>query len=150
MVDTEQAVQNTIGILQRISENPQAVLQVLDPAGQDKVMTELSVLVDRSTGVENEADLRNLTDAVRRLIEETPALAAFVSAHEESVRTAQKLPTTRKIPFGYRGPRSSSTSGGRPETPYEDWHAQAHATLISNHVFNIRRKLERALQEHPR
>jgi hypothetical protein len=132
-----------------LAEHPKVVLKELSPEEQDRVMAELRALADRSTGVENEADLRNLTDAVHHLVEETPALTAFLSSRERGVRTAQKQPTTRKVPFEYVDSRSPRTSEGRTEETYEEWQVQAHAIQIGNHVFDVRRKLKKALREYP-
>lgn len=148
-MDTEKAVRSSIRLLKWLAENPKAVLKELSPEEQDRVTTELRVLGDRSTGVENEADLRNLTDGVHHLVEETPALSALLSSRERGVRTDQKQPTTRKVSFEYVDLRSPRTSEGRTEGAYEEWHAQAHANQIGNHVFDVRQKLEKALREYP-
>jgi hypothetical protein len=148
-VDIEKAVRGSIRLLERMAEDPNAVLKALDPEEQDRVMTELRMLADWSTRVRNEADLRNLTDAVHCLIEETPALTAFLSSREGGVTAVQKRRTTRTITSGYTDSRPLGTSGGRTKSAYESWHVRAHADQIGNHVFNVRQKLEWALRERP-
>src|SRR5215211_9290588 len=133
---TEQAVQSSLGLLQRMSENPRAVLEALDPAGRDEMMTELSVLAERSAGVEDEADLLYVTDALHRLLKEMPVLAKLLLPRNGEATSAQEQPTTRKITFNY-------AHRARQKSTY----AQDHAAQIHNHVVQCRQELQRALRE---
>ncbi len=137
-MDTDQAVQSSIGLLQWMSENPKAVLEALDPAGRNRVMTELSVLAERSAGVEDEADLLYVTDALHRLLKKTPSLSERLLPRNGEATSAQERPTTRKITFDYHK-RASQRS----------LYAQQHAAQIHNHVVRCRETLERALLEPP-
>ncbi len=135
-VDTEQAVQSSVRLLQRMSENPKAVLEVLDPVRRNEVMTELSVLAERSARVEDEADLLYVTDTLHRLIKEIPALARLLLPRNGEATSTQERPTTRKITFKY-------DQGAYNKSLY----AQQHAAQIRNHVVQCRQGLERALRE---
>jgi hypothetical protein len=138
VVDTERAVQNTIRILQRISEYPQAVLKVLNPAERDKLMMDLSMLVERSAGLEDEADLLFVTETLQRLVKDTPALAELLLPQNGKATAAQERPTTRKISFQ------------QDKDAYEKYermrYARTRATEIRNHVVTAYQEL-RILRE---
>lgn len=137
-MNTEQAVQSSIGLLRRISENPKGIVDDLDPAERDRLMTGLSVLAERSARVEDETDLLYVTDALHHLLEETPALAGQPSPRDDEVKSAQERPTTRKITFEYDR-----------EVYQRSSYAHQHAVQIRNHVVECREKLRQALPRHP-
>jgi hypothetical protein len=138
-VDTYQAVQNSIELLQRMSENPKAVLEALDPAGRNRVMTELSLLAEHSAGVEDEADLLYVTDALHRLPKETPALAKLLFPRNEEVTSPQERRTTRTI-----------TIDDIKVAYDKNLYAQEHAAEIHNHVVRCRKVLQQSLLDPPR
>ena len=134
-MDTEKTVRESMAMLERMSEAPETVLEALDPAHRDRVITRLGVLADRAAGVQAEADLMYVAGAVRRLVEETPALAAWLMPGETG-EAAQAGPRRRKITFGY------------DQAAYrKSRYAQEQAAQIRNHVVECRARLESALQE---
>ena len=135
-MDTEEAVQRSVGLLQRMSDNPNEVVDVLDTAEREKVVKELGVLAERSAGVEDEADLLSVTDTLHRLLGETPALARLLLAQNDEVTSPQKRPTTRRISFDYDR-----------EAYRKSTYAQRHAAQIHNYVVRCREALEQALLE---
>ncbi len=133
-MDTEQAIQSTIRVLQRLSENPQAVLEVLDPPERDRVMADLSVLAERSARMEGEAYLLYVTDALHRLLRETPALAELLLPRKGEITSAQERPTTRKVSF-----KQDRDAYEKYETMR---YARSRATEIRNHVVTVHRELQ--------
>ena len=65
-------------LLERMAEEPRTVLETLNPTEQERVITELGVLAERAAGVQAEADLLYVADAVHRMVEETPALGVLL------------------------------------------------------------------------
>jgi len=100
-------------------------------------MGKLRALADRCAEVEDKEALRHATDAVHRLVGETPALGALLLPRETSVTLPRERPTTRKVTFEYdqKAYRKSR-------------YAQDRGAQIRNHVVVCRQKLESALQEY--
>ena len=135
-MDTEQAVQSSIGLLQRISENPRAVLELLDPAERDRLMTQLSELAEWSAGVKDEADLLYVTDTLHRLL----------MLRNSEATSAQEQPTTRKVTIEYAREAYGEEHG---EEYDKRLYIQEHAAQIHNHVVRCRETLERVLLNPP-
>jgi hypothetical protein len=136
-MNAEESVQASMTLLERMAEEPRAVLETLNPTEQERVITELGVLAERAAGVQAEADLLYVADAVHRMVEETPALGVLLLPDEVPVDAAQEQqPTTRKITATY------------DEAAYrKSRHAQERAAQIRNRVVECRQRLERALRE---
>jgi tetratricopeptide (TPR) repeat protein len=132
IVNVAETVRDGQVLLEQMTEEPEAVLKVLDPEEQTRVVTELRTLDGRAGGVRTEADLLYVADAIHRLVEETPALAALLLPQEMDVQAAQNQ---RKIIPAYHEVTSS-----------ESQYAQEHAAQIRNHVIECRKELEQALQ----
>lgn len=136
-MNVEETVHASMMLLEHMSEDPRAVLEALTPTEQQRVMTELGVLAERAAGVQAEADLLYVADAVQRLLEEIPALGVLLLPDEMRVNAAQEQrPRTRKITATY------------DQTAYrKSRHAQERAAQIRNRVIECRQRLEKALRE---
>lgn len=134
-MDVEETVRDSQVLLEQMTEEPEAVLEALQPAERTEVVTELRALSGRAAEVQTEAELVEVADAVHRLVEETPALAALLLPKEMDVTRARKRRKTRKITVDQH------------EAAYsKDLHAQEHAARIRNRVVECRGQLEQALQ----
>lgn len=130
----EQEVQSSIGLLQRMSEDPKVVLAALNPAERERVITKLGALADQSAGVVAEADLQDVINELYRLVEDTRDLNELLLSQGRRAKPAKKRPTTRKITFGY-----DKRAYDRPS------YAQERAAQIRNYVVQCHERLVNAL-----
>jgi hypothetical protein len=158
-MDTEKTVRDGIRLLEQIARNPEDVVEALAPAEGKRTVEKLCVLEEQSAGVQNEAELLALADAVNRLIEETPALAALLLPDEMDVGTAQEVRKITLEDYAADAPESPYVQGysaqevrkitlesygtGAPESRY----VQEYVPQIRNHIVECRKELERQLRE---
>jgi hypothetical protein len=126
-MSVDEAVRNSQALLEQISGQPEAVLAALDPGERVRVVDELSALAERASGVQAEADLLYVAEAVHGLIEETPALAALLLPTETETRVNRGRLKTRKLTRDYddaayrKSPRGVRiTPKGRRTTGYRE------------------------------
>lgn len=115
-----------------MSEDPGAVLGLLDPAERDRLVTQLSELADWSAEAKDEADLLYVTDTLHRVL----------MLRNSEATSAQERPTTRKITPEYDEDAYSL------EKHASSLYAQEHAAQIHNHVVQCRDRLEQELQKY--
>lgn len=134
-MSVDEAMRNSQALLEQISGQPEAVLAALDPGERVRVVDELSALAERASGVQAEADLLYVAEAVHGLIEETPALAALLLPTETETRVDRGRLKTRKLTRDY-------DDAAYRKSP----RAQRQAAQIRNRVVECRQNLTRALQ----
>ncbi len=134
-MDVEETVRDSQVLLEQMTEEPEAVLEALQPAERTEVVAELHTLSERAARVQTEAELMEVADAVHRLVEETPALAALLLPREIGATRVPKRRKTRKI-----------TVDNHKAAYSKDLHAQEHAARIRNRVVECRGQLEQALR----
>jgi hypothetical protein len=133
VVDKDRMVSDSLILLEQMAENPEEVVEALAPAERESIVDILRALEGQSAGVRDEAELLALADAVNRLVEETPALAALLLPEEMDVGAVQE---ERKITLEDYG-------ADAPESQY----VQEYAPQIRNHIVECRQELERQLHE---
>jgi hypothetical protein len=131
-MDAAESVRDSQVLLEQLIEEPEAVLEALDTEEQARLVAELGTLDYRAAEVRTEADLLYVADAIHRLIEETPTLAALLLPQGIDMEAAQNQ---RKITTDYH---EATSSRGR--------YVQEHAAQIRNHVVACRRRLEQTLE----
>ena len=132
-VDTDRMVSDSLTLLEQMTENPEEVVGALVPTERQRTVEKLRALEEQSAGVQNEAELLALADAVNGLVEKTPALAALLLPEGMDVGAAQEQ---RRITLEDYG-------ADAPESRY----VQEYAPQIRNHIVECRKELERQLQE---
>jgi hypothetical protein len=133
-LDAEEMVWSSQALLEQMTEEPEAVLEALDPAEQARVVAELRALAGRSAGVRDEAGLLHVADDIHRLVEETPALKALLLPKEMDVAKAQNKRTyTLQV-------HEEATS---PETEY----VQERESQITNTLVECYETLEAKMRE---
>ena len=113
-------------LLERMTKEPQQVLEVLRPAERGEVMDKLRELTDRAATVRKGSELMMLADDVLRLVTDRPAL-------EE------------------RFPVTLWRTGGQEDIDimFSDNWVLEHAAQIDNSVAELGKAIEEELQELP-
>jgi len=131
-VNKDRMVSDSLILLEQMSEYPKEVVAALAPAERKSTLENLRSLEEQSTGVQNEEELLALADAINRLVEKTPALAALLLPEGMDMGAAQE---ERRITLqDYRG-----------DAPKGQF-VQEHAPQIRNHIIECRMELERLVQ----
>ncbi len=132
-MNTQQNVEETLILLEQMSEYPNEILQVLDEAEHFSVMQDLDVLAERAATIQSGADLLSLVDAIYRLVEGRPGLKALLLPEGTDVEQEQ----SQRI----------VTLGDQQATTELNAYAQQRAPQIHNTVINCRTQLAAALQK---
>lgn len=132
-MDAEKMMQDSLILLEQITENPNDVLWVLGPKAQNEVLAKLRNLEKQAAEARSRDKLLALADAVNRLVEKTPELRKLLIPEGMDVGAAQE---ERKITLEDYG-----------ASPPESQCVQEYAPQIRNHIVECRKELERQLQE---
>lgn len=139
-LDAEEIVWSSQALLEQMTEEPEAVLEALDPAEQARVVVELRALADRSAGVRNETGLLHVADDIHRLVEETPALKALLLPKEMDVVEEQN---ERTYTLGIHEEATSS------ETEYvQERELQVLNEVLVNCHKTLKQKMQESLEEN--
>ena len=139
-MDAEEIVWSSQALLEQMTEEPEAVLEALDPAEQARVVVELRALADRSAGVRNETGLLHVADGIHRLVEETPALKALLLPKEMDVVEEQN---ERTYTLGIHEEATSS------ETEYvQERELQVLNEVLVNCHKTLKQKMQESLEEN--
>lgn len=131
---TTKVIRGSSILLQQMSRHPERVLTKLEPAERVRVTEEMRRLAKRAGRVRKESDLLALADAVHRLVENTPALAALLLPPETDVIRNQELRDV--VPGDYH-------EGDSPEDRY----VRKHMDQIPNQVIECYQRLRQTLRE---
>jgi hypothetical protein len=127
-MDAKQTVEDSLVMVQQMSGAPEEVLAVLDWAGQEKLVVELPLLSEQADEVQRTGvGLLALAEAIQRLVEGIPALAAL-------------FPTTQA------GVRRSATEEDL-DAMFSRERAQQQAAQIYNSVVELDKRIKQELQK---
>ncbi len=132
-MNIEHCVEEALILLVQMSEEPNAILQVLDEAEQAAVMRELGVLAAQAAAIHSSADLLKLADAIHCLVEDRPRLGALLLPEGTDVQEE-------------RAKRVVAIADQRA-TAEPNVYVQERAPLIRNAVIESRAQLAAALQK---
>jgi len=130
-MSTEKFMRNVEILLEQMIEEPEAVLEALDPSAQQQFITTLGQLADRATHVDTDADLINLSYDIYALVEGIPELRDLLlpsAVHTETVHKQRKV-----------------TLADHQATSVQNQYTQAYAPQVINSVLECRQKLEQRL-----
>ncbi len=86
---TREIVRDAGIFLEQMTEEPQVVMEALEPAERTEVVVTLRQLADQADDVRTEAELLDLVSSIYELVEESPGLRRLLLPEEIDVREAR-------------------------------------------------------------
>ncbi|MDP9352173.1 MAG: hypothetical protein M3P51_11600 [Chloroflexota bacterium] len=88
-MSTRELVREAGIFLEQMAEEPQMVMEALEPAERTDVVVTLQQIVDQADEVRTEAELLDFANSIYTLVEEVPGLRGMLLPEEMDVREAR-------------------------------------------------------------
>ena len=132
-MNEEQIVRDAKILLEQITEYPEEILTSLKQKERRKVLEKLYSLSKRANIIQDKVELLEVTDAIHRLVEDTPKLRTLLLPDETNIAKDQS--------------KRAVTIADHKAVTEENRYIQEHAAQIHNRVIECRKRLEQALEE---